>query len=342
MRANVSTNLDEARELAQASGMLAHALSIDVVRCEVTLTVAGPAAVEPIADEIVDRAGRLGLAGLQALGEVMSAICAATAGELATMTETLERAVGRPHASPEVAVMAEAVRAMPHLLAGDLDRADQILDPAMTRLAAHASAAPLAFWGLWALLDSVVADGNARDVLRASQARLRATNAGALSYADAVAAGRAGAVEIAVRHVSEGDGLLATTPWWHRLLRLVTCHAAVRDGWGDPVPALRADLTVFEQHDEHRLARTCRDLLRRAGAPTRRGRGSTPVPPGLRAAGVTSREMDVLALVAQGLSNGEIAQRLFLSPRTVETHVANLLAKTGSNSRAILRSLNNR
>ena len=54
---------------------------------------------------------------------------------------------------------------------------------------------------------------------------------------------------------------------------------------------------------------------------------------------MTSREMDVLALVADGLSNAEVAQRLFLSPRTVETHVANLLAKTGSASRAQLRAL---
>ena len=46
--------------------------------------------------------------------------------------------------------------------------------------------------------------------------------------------------------------------------------------------------------------------------------------------------MDVLALVAQGLTNVEIAERLFLSRRTVETHVANLLAKTGASNRAHL------
>ena len=63
------------------------------------------------------------------------------------------------------------------------------------------------------------------------------------------------------------------------------------------------------------------------------------MPPALRAAGVTSREMEVLALVADGLSNADVAERLFLSPRTVETHVANLLAKTGSANRAQLRAL---
>jgi DNA-binding NarL/FixJ family response regulator len=89
---------------------------------------------------------------------------------------------------------------------------------------------------------------------------------------------------------------------------------------------------------EHQLARTARDLLRQAGAPTRRGRGSAQVPPALRAMGVTSREMDVLLLVAGGLTNAEVGGRLFLSPRTVESHVANLLAKTGTASRAELRA----
>ena len=79
-------------------------------------------------------------------------------------------------------------------------------------------------------------------------------------------------------------------------------------------------------------------LLRRAGAPTRRGRGDSTVPPALRALGITSRELDVLGLVAAGRSNAEVAEQLFLSVRTVETHVANLLAKTGVGSRAELRT----
>ena len=78
-----------------------------------------------------------------------------------------------------------------------------------------------------------------------------------------------------------------------------------------------------------RLARICRDLLRRAGAPTRRGRGDSAVPPALRAIGITSREVDVLTLIADGLSNAAISERLFLSPRTVETHVTSLLTKSG-------------
>jgi DNA-binding CsgD family transcriptional regulator len=51
-------------------------------------------------------------------------------------------------------------------------------------------------------------------------------------------------------------------------------------------------------------------------------------------AGLTAREVEVLRLVAAGLSNREIADRLFLSPRTVKAHVANIFAKLGVHTRA--------
>jgi DNA-binding NarL/FixJ family response regulator len=51
---------------------------------------------------------------------------------------------------------------------------------------------------------------------------------------------------------------------------------------------------------------------------------------------VTSREAEVLGLVGEGLSNREIAARLYLSPRTVEKHVENLQRKTGIAGRARL------
>ena len=51
---------------------------------------------------------------------------------------------------------------------------------------------------------------------------------------------------------------------------------------------------------------------------------------------MTTREADVLALVAEGRANREIAERLFLSPRTVEKHVERLLTKTGVARRAEL------
>jgi DNA-binding NarL/FixJ family response regulator len=43
--------------------------------------------------------------------------------------------------------------------------------------------------------------------------------------------------------------------------------------------------------------------------------------------------VEILALVVEGLRNREIAQRLFLSPRTVEKHVSAILRKLGARSR---------
>jgi DNA-binding CsgD family transcriptional regulator len=84
-------------------------------------------------------------------------------------------------------------------------------------------------------------------------------------------------------------------------------------------------------------ADAARALLRAAGRPVpRRGRGRATVPARLAAAGVSSREMDVLVLLAEGLTNRQIAARLYLSPRTVEKHVERLLAKTHSPNRVAL------
>ena len=60
-----------------------------------------------------------------------------------------------------------------------------------------------------------------------------------------------------------------------------------------------------------------------------------PAPhPGLHA--LTQREREVMALVADGLSNDEIAERLVISPATARTHVSRAMAKLGARDRAQL------
>ncbi|GAB1512559.1 SAV_2336 N-terminal domain-related protein [Actinophytocola sp. KF-1] len=61
------------------------------------------------------------------------------------------------------------------------------------------------------------------------------------------------------------------------------------------------------------------------------------IPPALRRAGLTIREYEVLRLLADGLGNREIADRLHLSHRTVEKHVSSLITKTGLPNRRALR-----
>ncbi|MDP9364750.1 MAG: tetratricopeptide repeat protein, partial [Chloroflexota bacterium] len=79
-----------------------------------------------------------------------------------------------------------------------------------------------------------------------------------------------------------------------------------------------------------------RDAMDEAAAvtipPERVGGGVAPAAP--TAFGLTSREMEVLRLLAEGRTNEEVAEALFISPRTAATHVRNILAKVGVESRA--------
>jgi DNA-binding NarL/FixJ family response regulator len=99
----------------------------------------------------------------------------------------------------------------------------------------------------------------------------------------------------------------------------------------DPAPEVaiaeaRTALADFERLSAARQADEAGALLRTLGAPVRTG------PRGVGA--LTKRETEVLRLLGAGLSNPEIAERLFITRKTVETHVGNLLAKLGLRNRA--------
>jgi DNA-binding CsgD family transcriptional regulator/tetratricopeptide (TPR) repeat protein len=61
---------------------------------------------------------------------------------------------------------------------------------------------------------------------------------------------------------------------------------------------------------------------------------SVPEPTGAGALGLTAREIEVLSLLAEGRSTSDIAETLFISPRTVSTHVASILGKLGVSTRS--------
>ena len=114
-------------------------------------------------------------------------------------------------------------------------------------------------------------------------------------------------------------------------LEAALCRLDLARAFGEESPQVavaeaRMALLEFERLTAARQVDAAQSLLRRLGArvsPARSG-GST----------LTRRERDVLTLLGEGLSNPEIAERLFISRKTVEHHVGNVLVKLGLRNRS--------
>ncbi|MFG2820082.1 AAA family ATPase [Kitasatospora sp. NPDC048365] len=158
--------------------------------------------------------------------------------------------------------------------------------------------------------------------------------------ADAVLLGREGRPDAAAGAVDAALRLAEPYPTaLHLGLRLVA-DAAHTDGWGDPVTWLRRAEHHFHQQEVPAVTGACRAALRRLGAPVHQHRtGTSRIPEELRAQGVTVREYEVFVVLADRLGNRDIAERLYISPRTVEKHIAALITKTGVANRAALCAL---
>jgi DNA-binding CsgD family transcriptional regulator len=100
---------------------------------------------------------------------------------------------------------------------------------------------------------------------------------------------------------------------------------------GGSAGELLAALALLDELDAHAVAVKVRERLRELGV-TNLPRSPSPT---TRAnpAGLTERQLDVLALLVQGLSNADIAARLVISRKTADHHVSAILAKLGVRSR---------
>jgi len=92
----------------------------------------------------------------------------------------------------------------------------------------------------------------------------------------------------------------------------------------------RAGLAIFERLGARRDADRAAALLRSLGVSVRAG-ADTAGRRGLEM--LSRREREVVPLVAEGLTNAEIAKRLFVTPKTVEHHVTNILGRLGLRGR---------
>ena len=187
----------------------------------------------------------------------------------------------------------------------------------------------------------------------ASLAIDRADHAGATAHlAESLAISRAKGDRVDLAFVLETSASLAVaTGEPERALLLAGAAAALRESVAAlPVPLWRMKL-------ESSLATARRALGPRAAeeafaAGTRMsvaeaidfaaraervsdGSGAGPSPPGpAGAAGLTKRELEIAVLVARGMTNKDMAKRLFIAPRTVDAHVEHIRNKLGYHSRA--------
>ena len=95
---------------------------------------------------------------------------------------------------------------------------------------------------------------------------------------------------------------------------------------GQALHAAAGGLTVVDPRAHATLLAAAARRPEPAGMPAS---AATPPPDGL-----TQREVEILSLIARGMTNPEIAAQLFLSNHTIKTHISRIFAKTGSRDRA--------
>jgi DNA-binding CsgD family transcriptional regulator/tetratricopeptide (TPR) repeat protein len=331
--------LEEVRRDAAAAGALSITAMVDL-SLAATYSARGQAALTlTAATRCEEMSRRFGLASLP-MSIALQAVAHGFSGNAAAMDAAAHAArdTGGDRDTVAMVTLGNGA-ALFHLGAGRVPEALEALDQAMDVLRACGGGAH-EFPGRWALLRTIIDDGGAaaREECRSldfDTAMGRAT----LWTADAVAAGREGGdVEPIFEAADDALGRFEGG-FLQSLARFLVAPCAYADGWGDPAAWLREALVNFEELDLLNFAGQCRSALRAIGEPVpRRARREAPAVPRLLAAqGVTPRETEVLAEVAAGRTNRQIAEILHLSVRTVEKHVERLIVKTGANRSELVR-----
>lgn len=218
-----------------------------------------------------------------------------------------------------------------HLIRGEVQVADAVLRRALDGDAATVLDAPVL-----ALLAEVRAAAGRLAEAETLHGRVSAlAKESRLAHVEALAAQVAGVLR---RATAQDDALVcfeealrgftrAGLPWEAARCRLAMAGVLAGTSSEVAVAEARAALDSFRRlgarSDADLAATALRDLGVRAPA----------VPSPRNADGLTGRECEVLRLMVEGLTNQQIAGRLFLSKRTVEHHVGSILAKLGVTSR---------
>lgn len=215
---------------------------------------------------------------------------------------------------------------------------------------------------VWSPLDEALSLAERGEELQASEPVAVARAEAAWLDGDRDGVDRATAAALALARLRRSRSLVAELAAWRSRAGIVDQLAIgetagpyaleIADGsraaaqWQELGCRYEATLALGTAGDEASL-REALDELQALGSPPAaaivarrlRERGARGLPRGARAktranpASLTARELEVLALVADGLRNAEIAQRLFVSAKTVDHHVSAILRKLGAPTR---------
>ena len=323
-----SDRLAQARRIAEELGAASTGAVIDLQLTAAAMFRFELDEAEHHAQSALDTSTRLGLAKTRAIALLFLGEVEALGRDRAGMDRFLALAHAAEPGDPEIEGSALAgAHGMLALLDDDADSALESFGRGVAILDTLSQQGPAPYRAIWPLL--LAAHGDAGAAAAIANARrigltVNRVNRGLLGYADAILAGRAGDQRQATELAVAADGELRHYPIWADLARLYAAEPALADGWGQPRQWLEIGADTFTRHGIEPLALRCRRLLQE------------PQPSRWSKLGITDRQADVLRLVAEGISNKEIAARLHLSPRTVEKHIESLLRKTAARSRTQL------
>ena len=338
-----SDRLEQARAEALRIGAVGLATGIGANLAALLAMTARFDDVMKVAGEVERSAERLGLVPIQAAALLMHGFALAHQGR----SREMERYLGAAEAlAPDDADLRAGAwgigRALNALLAEDRNGARLALARARQEAPDQHARILNPYEGPELLLRALAGEAGRGEIDAAAAGIVRAARWPELWFgaAQAVVSGTHGDEAGASAALAAALDAASRYPVFSALVKRLVAEAAVRDQWGEPGGLLLSADATFTRLRLGRASAACRALLKAAGQPAPRRRAAEAgLPAPLVASGVTAREAEVLDLVGERLSNREIAQRLFVSPRTVEKHVAALLAKLGTPDRGSLAQL---
>jgi DNA-binding CsgD family transcriptional regulator len=293
-----------------------------------------------LARQVGATARRLGQTPILAGCELIEGIAHAFTGDRDTAEAHLSHA---EHLAPEDADLHAGAwgigRGVGALVMEDRDGARRALQRARQAAPERHARILDAALGPAMLLDAMTGQTGPADLDPLMEAMVRGARWHELWLGAAVAVASAYHRDVPAAEAALAAALTAGGPYplFGALVRRLVAEAAIHTAFIDPAPLLRDAETAFTTLGLPRPAAAVRGLLRGLGeAAPRRRRGDGPIDPHLLRLGVTAREAEVLLLLADRLTNRQIAQRLYVSPKTVEKHVAALARKLGARDRVEL------